>query len=928
MTKTKHSLFMSAIALLLCCSMLIGTTFAWFTDSVTSSNNKIQSGTLKVDLELLDKTTDTWNSIKTSKAPIFNYDNWEPGYTDVKILKIENEGTLALKWVAQFTSTAALSILADVIDVYVDTTVTSYPTDRDAVANWTYAGTVKEFVNTIEQTTNGILNPKNTAGDTAYLGIALKMREEAGNDYQGKDLGGAFDIVIYATQLTSEEDSFDENYDKDAVVTATSSQVTLPAIGEAAVEQTITTPIENNVTLTLSADFLSDLAQVTDAPASVALSHAEPRINTSNNTVTLDHIDLIDENGDVIDLEALGNDEPITVKFNVGNAFNVGDTVIVYHDGEIVASPVVDADKNITYTATHFCEVTVGYNDGKIDTAKELLVTTAAAEDGDVITLAGNIEFNKDAYSDNGGWKDGLLYVGDKSFTIDLNDYTITNDSFINDYLLNFKNDGEKENVITIKNGTLDATSSAYCAVCTSTTSTQKVTINLENINLYGNNSNGSVAKIRGGAELNVKSGTVINGKNSYLGIESWAATINIYDGAEIYQNGTTSYNGCLVGVGGNGTINAYGGYGKGAKGGFIAMTSGGTINVYGGKWIANKDGSIGDNSNLYVLTAQSNANEPGFAGGAFINVYGGTFRGGMDAWVLNNVPDEQAGLNISGGNFNANPERYVVSERQLVKNDGIWTVGTSIVTTADELKAAIKGANDGDAILIANDITVSEDWDRRYTGSNLTKEITIDGLGYTLKFTGKVHDGFNYHCAFRFEAPATVKNLTFDMSEVVYASAWIRAISATNDLTVDNCTFIGPNDTTINKDNAIQIGDTNASSQIDADVVITNCTFTNWRRGVSDNENAKEVKNVTLSGNTFNTAPVYVSAFANVEITGNKFDNGLVNITSYTNAANVKVVATENELDADCYNTIGSASKLFTKANVNAQEGFIVSAN
>ena len=45
-------------------------------------------------------------------------------------------------------------------------------------------------------------------------------------------------------------------------------------------------------------------------------------------------------------------------------------------------------------------------------------------------------------------------------------------------------------------------------------------------------------------------------------------------------MNGTSSYNGCLVGVGGNGVVNVHGGYGKGVKGGFIAMTSGGTAST------------------------------------------------------------------------------------------------------------------------------------------------------------------------------------------------------------------------------------------------------------------------------------------------------------------------------------------------------------
>jgi len=206
---TRSALISSVLALFLCFTMLIGTTFAWFTDSVTSAGNKIMSGTLVVDLELLDKDGN-WNSIKENKDPIFNYDKWEPGYTDVKILKIENEGTLALKWKAKFVSENELSALADVIDVYVYPSATelTYPADRN-LDGYTKVGTVAEFVNTIEETTYGNLE----AGEVAYLGIALKMQENAGNEYQGLDLGGAFDILILATQLDSEEDAFGPDYD-------------------------------------------------------------------------------------------------------------------------------------------------------------------------------------------------------------------------------------------------------------------------------------------------------------------------------------------------------------------------------------------------------------------------------------------------------------------------------------------------------------------------------------------------------------------------------------------------------------------------------------------------------------------------------------------------------------------------------------------
>jgi predicted RNA-binding protein with PIN domain len=70
------------------------------------------SGSLKVDLEVLDKEKKTWSSVKEKKDPIFTYDNWEPGYVDAKILKVDNEGTLALKWKAKFVSENELSELA------------------------------------------------------------------------------------------------------------------------------------------------------------------------------------------------------------------------------------------------------------------------------------------------------------------------------------------------------------------------------------------------------------------------------------------------------------------------------------------------------------------------------------------------------------------------------------------------------------------------------------------------------------------------------------------------------------------------------------------------------------------------------------------------------------------------------------------------
>ena len=94
---TRSALFTSVISMLMCISMMVGTTFAWFTDSVTSSGNIIKSGTLDVEMYWADGKEDpagaTWKD--ASAGAIFNSTLWEPGYTEVRHIKIENKGTLA-----------------------------------------------------------------------------------------------------------------------------------------------------------------------------------------------------------------------------------------------------------------------------------------------------------------------------------------------------------------------------------------------------------------------------------------------------------------------------------------------------------------------------------------------------------------------------------------------------------------------------------------------------------------------------------------------------------------------------------------------------------------------------------------------------------------------------------------------------------------
>ena len=220
---TKRALLLSALSLLMCVSMLIGSTFAWFTDSVTSAGNKIQAGTLDIDLFKVELKDDWMNHLATgeffnkteitdSSDPLFSEDIlWEPGYTEVVSLELVNNGNLALKYQTVLRPTAEIGELAEVIDVYVNGAVFNPGSDNreDYIAAATKIGTLKDVLS------GGAIvegEMKKDGDDVQYFSIILKMQEEAGNKYQGKT-AGAFDITVLATQLTYEEDSFDNQYD-------------------------------------------------------------------------------------------------------------------------------------------------------------------------------------------------------------------------------------------------------------------------------------------------------------------------------------------------------------------------------------------------------------------------------------------------------------------------------------------------------------------------------------------------------------------------------------------------------------------------------------------------------------------------------------------------------------------------------------------
>ncbi len=266
---TKRALTSSILSLVLCIAMLIGSTFAWFTDNVTSANNIIKSGTLDVEMYYADGTkevpiekSEEWAD--ASEGAIFNYEKWEPGYVEVHHIKIANVGTLALKYQLKIMANGEVSKLADVIDVYYADPATKV-SSRTELTDGMRLGTLTEVLSGLNTTpAAGELIAKTS--DTITL--ALKMQESAGNEYQDLSIGTDFSVVLMATQLTNEKDSFDEQYDKFAdydgeisnavsLAAALQNGGTFKVTSDIALDSTMTVPAGVTVNLDLGTNSIA-----------------------------------------------------------------------------------------------------------------------------------------------------------------------------------------------------------------------------------------------------------------------------------------------------------------------------------------------------------------------------------------------------------------------------------------------------------------------------------------------------------------------------------------------------------------------------------------------------------------------------------------------------------------------------------------------
>ena len=402
MKKTRQ-LVASLVAIVVCFAMLLGTTYAWFTDSVINTNNIIKSGNIDVELYHTNAFVTTEEKVDGNTKLFVNVNGgeilWEPEASTSETFTIKNEGSLALQY--KFSVKALSKTLNLNGDSLLD--VLTYTVNGNEVAfDDVFAGTL-------------------LPNDYAEYVASIKWNQGV-NDNAYANLKVLLGVELVATQFTSEFDGTGDQFDINAEYPEIPEATLIPE--QATAPMTIAGAGANAPTAELPADLINALPEEVEA---ISLQQSEPIVDEQAKTVTFENVDFYDQNGEVVDLS--NNTTPFTVTFTVPSLANM--PVNVYHDDELVASVVADANGVITYEVKHFCEVTFGVT--QVATADELI---AALEKGESVLLTADIKINpanmSNAYGTTGiNIKNGQAIFGG-NHTIDIKGAGGTWDSGIN----------------------------------------------------------------------------------------------------------------------------------------------------------------------------------------------------------------------------------------------------------------------------------------------------------------------------------------------------------------------------------------------------------------------------------------------------------------------------------------------------------------
>ena len=314
---TKRALLGSVMAMVLCLAMLVGATFAWFTDTASTGVNKIQAGNLDVALEMKDaagkwvsaegKTLDFVKAADAKGEAIL----WEPGCTyTLPELRVVNNGNLALKYKVAITGINGSAKLNEAIE-------------------WT--------IGDVAMGTEQHL----AAGESNAFTIKGHMKESAGNEYMNESIDGIA-ITVVATQDTVESDSFDKDYDAGAEY---------PVVAVANVNTNGDTVLkdkeeDHTIQVTVPAGALDEGVQSLKLEVVKSATPAGVQVASTESSQSYE-VTMRDQNGNAVST----NGTLMTVEMNVGKNRTA---LKLYHDGEKMTNDIgtlTDAADHYVYDA-------------------------------------------------------------------------------------------------------------------------------------------------------------------------------------------------------------------------------------------------------------------------------------------------------------------------------------------------------------------------------------------------------------------------------------------------------------------------------------------------------------------------------------------------------------------------------------------------
>ena len=478
---TKRALLTSALALLMCVAMLIGATFAWFTDTASTGVNKIQAGNLDIELAYKNSTTGGEFKEANKETPVFdNNALWEPGHVEYVVLKVSNAGSLALKYklginIANEVGSTNVDGNAFKLSDYIRFAVldgdrTGDRVDRDAlVAAATDSKLIKEGY-----TAENHLTATGADNSQKVVTLVVWMPTTVGNEANHKkdatapsiDLG----ISVAATQDTVEKDSFDNTYDKDAVY---------PIVAMDTLQELI-----NNAAEPVSAKLEGNIAGSLTVPQDKNIT-----LDLNGFTLTGGDSHAILNRGTLCIKDSSGNGKIVASKANTSALRNAA--VCVIEGGTFTRA---DGEDNKWHTVENFGTMT--FNGGKV-----------IAEDGQSFAIVN-------------GWN--YINPGEQKATMTINNIEMKAGPN------GFKNCAG--GTLTMNGGTLQCT--GYWGL--SNDSTGIATINGGNII-----SDGYIAISNGGAKMEINGGT-FTGPQGSLYVQNYAQGTVVKGGS--YQNETVEF--------------------------------------------------------------------------------------------------------------------------------------------------------------------------------------------------------------------------------------------------------------------------------------------------------------------------------------------------------------------------------------------------